>query len=1314
MLSISCLTNNMNLFNTAILNGADFSIKILMSDFESNVFLNVLEEKKCSNLPLFDIACRHSGIHIIKKIYDNINLNNVSQKNIYKNISRNVCINIDDSLFKKFISDISKNNISDKTLLIYALINNNVELASFLINGGLFHLSENEYKISSILDDVNTNTVNFILGILDPNKIFSQEKWTKKMCSTENKIVIRLYYEQHMISCSLREYFSDSIKKLNESFEERKVLIQQDVIDIISHDLFCINSKKYHHGIKHPLRFFEKNYEHISWLHLLLMMHEYHIFYYILDKLALNNIYLNNSIKKIYKISYDRSFKLDTCYFKRNIIEYPLMHDMHHAIKYMIKHKLVINNDIYVGRSTVDLLYHILDTYPGKKMDVLNTIYPDKFPKISQPFVKQILLLLVKISDIDLLKFCFSKGLEIVRNNNFGEKLIMYACSRKNCNVLKYLDKKYYKLNEDNINNEINGSTYLMNALKTSYNFKTIKYLVDKKADISDKKLLSSAVLNVNVKTINLLIENNADVNYVDSCGFTPIYNSHVKNIDTLIMHGADLNYKSHNDITVFHYACLSLKKNVVIKLIDYGIDVNLPCQDSAHTLPLFCLFNRGPRIGLCNLKDIIRHLIDAKCDINLKNLEGDNIINFIASKNRKELVPYIREILEIFRSNGLDFNSKNIFGETPIIKYIKHNGSPDMDIIRAFLESGADINIPDSDGSYIFNENNKILPEVYISYADVNKYNFNGLFHIIMSKNVKIINSLVEKKININMVDENNNTVIHKYYLNEYNNDFYRYFPKNINLNIVNNDKCSLLHVILHKSNCLSLNVYIIDNCDIKFINMANLSGKTPLHLACEVPFNNDTIEYLLSKKADINYINTCAKYDQTALAIAQKRRDDKLINLLLLNGANYFSSHDNSGFFIFYERFNLDEMKNFLSNNDINIFITKENKSFIKKKIINHDNDKSDIILHMLKNNHITNINLIAKSISFYSVMCNNLELLEAMIKEGVDINTPNKYGVTLVMCAASYPNKSDTLKFLIEHNDKIKHTSRELLSIACKNMIYENILTIVNSPNCHYKPVLNIKHFTGTDSYVGQNNKYVLGCMYKNKSNYKKSECSQNICNNKDSFDDPYRNDLDFFIDSYIDEFVQSGNDLNPKSRASYLNPRFRTSCLNYNDYNNYYNEENSEDHEYREYHEDSEDSENSEDSDDYDNSIDGSGYTTLKNSKLFFKKLQSCRSISFPFQKNILFSIIVIVKKTDMLYNLGPTNVRYEMIWKRKNYATYDNCIKLNIFYLMAFQYFNKIRLPNPIIDIIISRAIFQKILSYYQFGPMNTHYNQNRY
>jgi pectate lyase len=211
---------------------------------------------------------------------------------------------------------------------------------------------------------------------------------------------------------------------------------------------------------------------------------------------------------------------------------------------------------------------------------------------------------------------------------------------------------------------------------------------------------LHSAVRGGYKDIIELLIANGADVNIKNNQGQTPLEIALINNrsdiVELLVAKGADVS---------LHTAVLIGDLAKVKSLIEEAADVNT--KDASDNTPLhYAVQGRN--------RDLVEFLIASGADVNAKNNQGQTPLDIASTRRREDIVDLLIakgatiqsihvavrvgdvEIVKAFLEQGIDVNAKDSYGITPL-----HHASAgdNRDIIELLLENGVDVNAKSKNG---------------------------------------------------------------------------------------------------------------------------------------------------------------------------------------------------------------------------------------------------------------------------------------------------------------------------------------------------------------------------------------------------------------------------------------------------------------------------------------------------------------------------------------------------------------------------------------------------------------------------------------
>jgi len=528
------------------------------------------------------------------------------------------------------------------------------------------------------------------------------------------------------------------------------------------------------------------------------------------------------------------------------------------------------------------------------------------------------------------------------------------------------------------------------------------------------------------INKVKILISNGADVNIGDQFNNTPLqislhYNNYIIFGTLLNEPNININAQNNNKLTILMFAIKKNKDNIVNSLIkNHNADINI--ADIKGNTPLHLA---------CSISNI-------------------NIINILLKKN-------------------VNINAQDINGCTPLFKAVHEKK---LDIIILLINKNANVNLCNKKKNSPLHEacytnNIDIVNQLLMTGAKINAQNKDGktpIYFAIKNKSINIIELLI-KKVDINIKDKNNETILHYICVLKDINLLpliYMALKAGAKINERNKNGISPIILIIRSNNILVLKFLIRQKIDIININIKDNSGNIPLHEACMI--SKEMVEILINK-SDINIQN---KYGDSPLYNACIRKNIEIIKLLLQNGAdiNIINNYDGNTILhgiceeIDYysnkeENFKIFEL--LLKTSDISIINMQNNENqtplsiMCEKKIIN-------IIKLLLDNGSDPNIILNGKSLFFILFIDNdiiNINIIKLLLDNRFNPNIKDSNGDTPLIHLCSYDNGDkyyndiihlllDTSNININITNKYNHTP---LYIACKkSKINVNIIKIL----------------------------------------------------------------------------------------------------------------------------------------------------------------------------------------------------------------------------------------------------------------------------
>ncbi|XP_018564508.1 uncharacterized protein LOC108905920 [Anoplophora glabripennis] len=203
---------------------------------------------------------------------------------------------------------------------------------------------------------------------------------------------------------------------------------------------------------------------------------------------------------------------------------------------------------------------------------------------------------------LNMTRFLIEQGADVNIGHSLGNTPLHVATIFCFSDILKCLVERDSANDKDDIvdfnvrNNE--GHTALYFAVESN-TLDTVKYLVEKGADVTTSDIrgrtpLHIAVHECNLKTVAYLVTHGADVNVRDNKGHTPLYVAAVSceldAVEYLVGHGANVNIGDHKGRTPLHVAVDRCKMDVVEYLIACGANCHVRNKDGHTALHLAAL----------------------------------------------------------------------------------------------------------------------------------------------------------------------------------------------------------------------------------------------------------------------------------------------------------------------------------------------------------------------------------------------------------------------------------------------------------------------------------------------------------------------------------------------------------------------------------------------------------------------------------------------------------------------------------------------------------------------------------------------------
>ena len=434
-----------------------------------------------------------------------------------------------------------------------------------------------------------------------------------------------------------------------------------------------------------------------------------------------------------------------------------------------------------------------------------------------------------------------------------------------------------------------------------------------------------------------------------------------IDKIEKYINKGVNINKKDEKGQTILFSLVAKRKLEALKILIKNG--ANLTLEDLHRKTVLDEAVDRNDGM-------MIRFLLDNGFNINHKNNSGRTIFQNVARMGNNK-------IFQIFMKYNADFNIKDSHGKTVLFDAVEGGN---LDILKDVINNTNNLNILDENHqnalfSAVMKDDISLATELILNGINVNfldKDGQNVLFNAILqgAKNLPLIELLIKKGINLNIVDN-----YHKNLIDEilYVFDLQKNPPKELD---------GKYKIVTEEKEYLPLGFLFLEHG--LEIDKIDESGKTILQKAVENK-NFTNAEFLLNCGADVNI---CDEFEKNIVhkEILKGYSNYKMIDFLVSHGANIDARDlDEKGI--------VDDIIEIIA---IIKGFKKPNTFFSNE--IKYD-EKYDILLKkvLTYRPNIERQRLDGTNILFDMVMYNDFETLKTIINYGINLNIKDKRGYT-----------------------------------------------------------------------------------------------------------------------------------------------------------------------------------------------------------------------------------------------------------------------------------------------------------------------------
>ena len=409
-----------------------------------------------------------------------------------------------------------------------------------------------------------------------------------------------------------------------------------------------------------------------------------------------------------------------------------------------------------------------------------------------------------------------------------------------------------------------------------------VKYLMSMEGNDVNKKTHDGrtyifwAMYRNNLDLMNYLVKSGAKTDIIDSHGYSLMNFGAVtgqlntKLYDFCLENGANIKKQKNNDGAnpLLLVSPFMEDENLITYFAEKGIDINETDNNGNG------IFNYSAKRGNQKIMDLL-----IKKGINYKEnpISNSNAMIFASYGTRK-----FQNTLETYKyldSIGVDPKVVTKDGETPLQNIAFK--VKDLEIFNYFIQNGASVDQTNSDG------NNALINACYYNESSVislllkhtnniNQQNLEGksaLTNAVSRNTIENIKLLIDKGCDIDVKDNNGNGLLYyaikysqKSKMNVFNEKFDYLINKGLNPKTHNNKGENLYHVAIEKNNMEIIKK--IGDYNIN-INTVNKDGMTALHIAAMKANNSDIMRLLSEKGADIT---SKTNFGETAFDLASE----------------------------------------------------------------------------------------------------------------------------------------------------------------------------------------------------------------------------------------------------------------------------------------------------------------------------------------------------------------------------------------------------------------------------------------------------------
>jgi len=408
-----------------------------------------------------------------------------------------------------------------------------------------------------------------------------------------------------------------------------------------------------------------------------------------------------------------------------------------------------------------------------------------------------------------------------------------------------FIDKNNYNnIKKSNTKYDLQILNLIVNKLIKRNNFQLLKSFIEDDEfksiinlnvrDINGEYPLHTAFFNDNIDIFKYLLKNgaNGDIknNNDSSLLLLAINDNKYEFVKCLVKHNSFINEKNFSGNSLLHISINQNNSNITEYLINFATKNNIPLnineKDSNGEYLLIKAINKN---NFNIVFSLVNYGIRNNVNLNIKDENGNTPLTISYIKGYTKIFKYLIKYLNI--------NQKDGYGNSVLIYIIDKN---DIDTLNDLIDTGININLKDGYNNSPFNHaiikgNYEILKALLknnnVELNSLNSEKETPLISIIKSHNFTcqekefLVNQLLKRGININLVGNENNTALIHSIQNGYFSIIELLIKNGADVNIVNNEGNSPLIYAIRRGYLPIVKLLIESKANVNIRNKYNYS---------------------------------------------------------------------------------------------------------------------------------------------------------------------------------------------------------------------------------------------------------------------------------------------------------------------------------------------------------------------------------------------------------------------------------------------------------------------------------------------------------